>query len=276
MGLGKIAHAVLTSRRRIALDNLRRAFKDEKSEDEIAIITKNVFINIARSTVEITRFPLLGKEGVLKIVPEHSGSEYFEQVKKEGRGCVMVTGHMGNWELVGSWVCALGYPISFLVGRQHNPYVHDAIVRMRKSTGVGVITAGAQTRQAIKLLKKNEFVAMVSDQHSTSGATIVDFFGRRTATHTGAAAFAVKLNIPIISGYIIREKYNRHRAVIEAFLEMRAAARQQGSAWALVRTPLRCLPLSLPLSLRATVSGGRSNPANSPTSAVRRELRVRA
>jgi len=215
VGLGKIAHAVLTSRRRVALDNLRRAFKNEKSEDEIAAITKNVFINIARSTIEITRFPLLGKEGVLKLVPEHSGSEYFEQVKKEGRGCVMVTGHMGNWELVGSWVCALGYPISFLVGRQHNPYVHDAIVRYRKSTGVGVITAGLQTRQVIKLLKKNEFVAMVSDQHSTSGATVVDFFGRRTATHTGAAAFAVKLNIPIISGYIIREKYNRHRAVIE-------------------------------------------------------------
>jgi len=215
VGLGKFAHVVLASRRRIALDNLRRAFKKEKSEAELERITRLVFINIARTVIEFARIPRLNKERLGRVVPEYSGSEHLEQVYKEGKGAVMMTGHFGNWELLAAWTRGMGYPVHLLVGRQHNPYVDGYLTRLRKSMDVGVTPVGVGARQILRLLKENNLVAMVADQHSASAATRVQFFDRPAATPSGPAAFAVKLNCPLLFGYIVREAYNRHRVVIE-------------------------------------------------------------
>lgn len=81
--------------------------------------------------------------------------------------------------------------------------------------GVGIIPVGVAARHVLKSLKENRLVAFMSDQHSASGAVVVDFFGRAAATPKGGAAFAVKAGCPIILASLIREKYNRHRAVVE-------------------------------------------------------------
>jgi KDO2-lipid IV(A) lauroyltransferase len=214
VALGDLAHTVLTSRRRIALGNLKRAFKDGKSDAELAAITKKVFRNMARATIEFARLPVLSHQKILDMVPEYSGVESIEKGQREGRGIMFISGHFGSWELLGAWLFARGFPADFLVGQQHNPYVDRMFNHFRRSSGVSTIPVGVAARHVLKSLKSGRIVCLLSDQHSATGGTVVRFFDRPAATPKGPAAFAVKVGCPIILGLLVREKDNRHRAVL--------------------------------------------------------------
>jgi KDO2-lipid IV(A) lauroyltransferase len=212
-GLGRLAWLILTSRRRIAINNLKRAFKEEKSETEIHRIARSVFVNVARTSVEFARLPILKPDKISGMVTSE-GKENLDRVLKEGKGSMLITGHFGSWELLGGWVAACGYPLDMLVGEQHNRRVDNLLVSFRKSLGVGIIPVGVAARHVIKSLRSNRMVAVVSDQHAASGSTVVKFFGRPAATPKGPAAFAVKVGCPILIGVLVREGYNRHHALI--------------------------------------------------------------
>jgi len=214
VALGKLSYVILISRRRIAFDNLERAFKGEKNHSELKAMVKQVFVNIARATLEFARFPVLKREDIMKMVYKSEGLEHIDKALKEGKGLVFVTGHFGNWELLGAWFVAMGYPTHFLVGEQHNPYVDKLMNKFRASSGVPMIPVGVSARHVLKALKQNRVVVLVSDQHSATGGTAVTFFGRLASTPKGAAAFAEIMGSPIVLALLIREKYNRHRAVI--------------------------------------------------------------
>jgi KDO2-lipid IV(A) lauroyltransferase len=214
VGLGQLAHMILKSRREIAYENLRRGFRGSKGSDEIESITRKVFISISRTSIEFCRFPVLTGKRIVTMIPEYTGLEYLEQIQNEGRGAILVSGHIGNWELLGAWVYAMGYQIDFLVGQQHNQYVDNLLNQFRKSVGVGIIPIGVAARHVIKSLKANRLVAMVSDQHSATGGTDIRFFDRPASTPKGPAAFAVKMNCPILSGFLYRKRFDIHKAVI--------------------------------------------------------------
>lgn len=213
--LGRAAYYILTSRRRIALDNLRKAFRGEKSEAEYRNTAKNVFVNIARSIIEFIRMPSLSKEKMLKRVPDQGDLRHLDAIIKDGRGGLVVSAHLGNWELLGALITARGYPSDFLVGRQHNQNVDDALLKIRGATGAGIISVGVSSRNILKSLQKNRLVILAADQHSTTGSVITEFFGRAAATHIGPAAIALKMNCPLIFACLIRERYDRFRLIME-------------------------------------------------------------
>jgi len=213
--LGRAAYYILTSRRRIARHNLYRAFGDELSPDKIERIVREVFINISRTTIEFARQPVLTPEKILEMVSANEGRHYFDKVLAEGKGAMLITGHFGNWELMGGWVAAMGYPLDFLVGQQHNRNVDELFISFRRALGVGIIPIGVAARKVIKSLRANRMVAVVSDQHAASGGAIINFFNRRASTPKGPAAFAVKVGCPILFGCSIREGYNKHRVEID-------------------------------------------------------------
>jgi len=211
VGIGKLAYFILASRRRIAQENLRRAFPNEISEQEITKIVRTVFINVARTTIEFARQPIMKPDEILKSTISHIGVEYLDRVLSEGKGAMLVTGHVGNWELLGGWLAAKGYPVDFLVGHQHNELVNELFLTFRRSFGAGIIPIGVAARHVIKSLRANRMVVVASDQHSASGGVAVNFMGRPASTPKGPAAFAVKVGSPLIFGYLAREKYNCYR-----------------------------------------------------------------
>jgi len=207
--LGTLAYALLLSRRRIAYDNLKNTMGNTLSDQEIQAVIKRVFQNIGRTLVEFSRFSKTKSEGVTKIII-NDGWEHLQKVHDEGKGAVVVTAHFGNWELLGSWVAASGFPVDFLVGTQHNQKVDNLLNKFRRKMGVGIIPLKTSIRGVFKSLKANHFAGLVSDQHATSGAVILDFLGRKAATPKGPAAFAVKAGCPLIPFLMRRERYDRH------------------------------------------------------------------
>jgi KDO2-lipid IV(A) lauroyltransferase len=207
--LGSAAHAILASRRHIAFDNLKLALGDSLTDDEIKAVTRRVFRNIGRTVVEFARFRRIRPDGVRKIVVG-TGEHHFERVLKEGKGAVLVTGHFGNWELLGSWVSTLGYPVDLLVGTQHNVKVDRMLIGFRQEMGVGIIPLKTALKGVFKALRAGRMVALVADQHDPTGGLVIDFFGRKAATPRGPAAFAVRAGCPILTAVLRRERYDRH------------------------------------------------------------------
>jgi KDO2-lipid IV(A) lauroyltransferase len=126
-----------------------------------------------------------------------------------------VAGHFGSWELMGAAVSQRGYPLDFLVGEQHNLLVDNLMNDYRRSMGIGIIKMGVAAKGIMKALKENRFVAMLSDQDAGSDGTVVEFFHRPASTPKGPAAFALKMDAPIIMAFIIRESKKKQRIVIE-------------------------------------------------------------
>jgi KDO2-lipid IV(A) lauroyltransferase len=210
--LGRLSFDVLRIRRRITLINLKNSLGDNSGDPEK--IGRRAYQNFAKSMVEYSLFPSLNKKRVLSMAVIE-GANHFDETLSRGRGAIIVAGHFGSWELMGAVVSQKGYPVDFLVGEQHNLLVDNMMNDYRRSMGIGIIKMGAAAKGIIKALKNNRFVAMLSDQDAGSDGTVVDFFGRPASTPKGPAAFALKMNAPIILAFIIRNNGRKQRIIIE-------------------------------------------------------------
>jgi len=210
--LGWLAFDVVRIRRRVTLINLKNSLGLERKE--LVKIGRRAYKNFAKSMVEYSLFPSLDKDKILKMT-EFEGLENFDEALRKGKGAILVAGHFGSWELMGAATSQKGYPIDFLVGEQHNLLVDNMMNDYRSSMGIGIIKMGVAAKGIIKALKENRFVAMLSDQDAGSDGTVVEFFNRPASTPKGPAAFALKMDAPIIMGFIIRQENKKQRIIFE-------------------------------------------------------------
>jgi KDO2-lipid IV(A) lauroyltransferase len=211
--LGWYIYSVLRVRKKVVLKNLRIAFP-EKSEKELKKIGLRTYQNFAKMVFEYSRFPFLKKETVLGDW-EIEGREHIDWALKRGNGAVIVAGHFGNWEYMGACLAQLGYPVSFLVGEQHNKLIDDMMNRNREIMGIRIIHMGIAVRGVMKTLRDNGIIALLSDQDAGKQGVFVQFFGRPSSTHQGPAIFALKTGAPIIFASAIRLPRGKHRMVFE-------------------------------------------------------------
>jgi len=211
---GRAANNIWLSRHRVIIENLRIAFGDEMSASEREELARDVFGNIGKSLAEISRAPRLTRDRILKMV-DSEGEETFQEALDYGRGAVLTGSHFGNWELMGAYVNALGFPVDFMVKSQHNPYVDRYLTGLRQSLGVRVIHSERGMMEVIRALKENRQVAIVSDQHAGSQGIIVKFFGRLVSVPRAPATLAVRTGAPIITGHILRRPDFTHYCIFQ-------------------------------------------------------------
>jgi KDO2-lipid IV(A) lauroyltransferase len=211
--LGRFTFSVVRLRRKVVLENLRNAFPG-KDKSEILTIARDTYRNLAMSLVEYARLPVTSNEELRDRITVE-GLNNLDKALSRSRGAVLVTGHFGSWELMGASLRALGYPVNFLVGEQKNKAVDDLMNQLRRSKGIGIIRMGASMRRVLEALKKNQFVAMLSDQDAGSHGVFVHFLGRRASTPFGPASFSLRTGACIVSGFILREDLSRHRVILE-------------------------------------------------------------
>lgn len=207
--VGRAAGVVLTGRREVVRTNLEIAFADTYDRAQREELTDRIFDNLGRTIAEIARFPRLSKAKILSLVTAE-GTDSFREVQEHGRGAILAGSHIDNWELMGAYVNALGYPVDFMVRGQHNPYFDRYLTRLRASGGVKVIHSERGMKDVIRALKDNRQVAMIADQHGGVGGVLTTFFGRTVSVPRAPAALAVKFGAPILTGYIVRNPDDSH------------------------------------------------------------------
>jgi KDO2-lipid IV(A) lauroyltransferase len=134
---------------------------------------------------------------------------------------IYVTGHIGNWELMGHAVAAR-YNLSVIAAPIEPEQVNNMIVDLRAGMGVKTILRGrpGASRELVRVFKENRIMGILIDQDTDVESAFVDFMGRPAWTPTAAASMALKFGAPVIFGYVHRGKDNRHTVIIEGPLNL--------------------------------------------------------
>lgn len=210
---------LLRIRRRVVLENLRHAFAGQLSESRLREIAREFYANLGITLLEFialhdldpARIPgLAGLEGL----------EHLDACRKRGTGAIVTSGHFGNWELAGATVAGHGYPFSFIVKSQSNPYIDRLQNEIRRRAGVGIIRQGTAVRQLLYALRRGEFVGMLADQDGGNEGIFIDFLGRPASVFRGPAYLAYRTGCPILPAAIMRQDDGSHRVVFEPPLEV--------------------------------------------------------
>jgi KDO2-lipid IV(A) lauroyltransferase len=230
VALGRLAYR-LGVRRRVVEANLAFALGGERDETERAAIAKGVFEHFGGSALEFLSLAARPLEATRRVV-EWRHPERLVAACAAGRGVVLLTGHLGAFEIGSRGGALLGIPFAVVMKGLANPYVNRALARLRGGAGATVIevTRGGRERVAgrrvLALLRANVVVGILNDQDVGSDGVLVDFFGHPSATGAGPVRFAARTGAPLLSGLTYREN-GRH--VMEIGPEIPLAGRDDAS-----------------------------------------------
>jgi KDO2-lipid IV(A) lauroyltransferase len=207
--LGTFAHTALGLRRGIVRENLSRAFPDEPQE-RLNEIAGAVYRNVAVSLCELLWFPSLSPERLRELV-ELNDRGLFRTLHARGKGIVIVTAHVGNWELVPPAVFLMtGIPVHSLYKPQSNRLIDERIAARRTRFGTTVVPMGLGVREILRSLQQGDAVLVAADQSAPKESIRLDFFGRAVPVFQGPAAFSLKSGAAMISVFAIRQADGRY------------------------------------------------------------------
>ncbi len=204
--IGKLGYEPLGVRRAVVERQIRAAFPG-LAEAEVLRIARESYAHLGRTTIETALLPGYSRDEVLGMFSRVEGWEAVERARADGRGVLFVTGHIGNWELGGSFVAARGLGLEAVARRMQNPLFDRYLTETRRRIGMAVIHDADAVRRVPRALREGRSVALVFDQGAVGlASTWVPFFGRYAKTPRGPAVFALRLNAPLVFATAIREK----------------------------------------------------------------------
>lgn len=213
--LGALGYRPLGIRKRVVERQIAAAFPDLGPEG-VRSLAQESYRHLGRTFIEGALLDKLGKDGLQELVETVEGWEEVEDVMAKGKGAVMVTGHIGNWELAGAYVAARGIPLDAIVRGMANPLFDAWINHTREEIGMTVVHDSEAVRRTPRSLRAGRAVAFVADQGVMGlASTFVPFFGRPAKTPRGAAVFALRFEVPVIFVVALRKPNGRYRIVVE-------------------------------------------------------------
>jgi len=171
---------------------------------DIPFLTREVFRNFGRYLIEFFQMKEMADETFIKNKVKISGIEHLREALDYGKGGIVLTAHIGNWELGAVLLSVMGYPIMAVALPHKERPVNDLFNAQRESKGVEVIPTNVALRRCIQQLRNNRFIALVADRDFGQSGVVMDFFGRKAMIPKGAALFAIKTGAPIIPTFLTR------------------------------------------------------------------------
>lgn len=213
--VGVLAGWMLRKERERVRRHWHLAFGDGASDR----VTRQVFVDLGKNAVDALRLRTTSAEELQGVIREE-GFEHFDRALAQGKGVIALTGHIGNWELLGAYVVMRGYPLH-VVGRRLNPPQLDRlVVENRERAGVRNIARGKSTRTILYALRNREMVGFLIDQDTKVDGVFVDFFGRPAYTPVGPVVLAMKTGAPIVPVAIHREVDDTHHVVVREAISL--------------------------------------------------------
>jgi len=205
--LGRGVGACLPYERRLAAAHLAQAFPECTAAWQRRTVGA-MFAHLGETAVETLHMETL----LRKSPPQIDGLEVLQQALAKGRGAVVVTGHIGNWELLAAAVAARGLPVSVVARRIYDPRFDRWMQSLRAAFGIETIVRSDRnaTRQLLMALKGNRLLGLLVDQDTDVPSVWAPFFGRPAKTPVAPAKFA-RRGVPVIAGWDRRLPDGRHR-----------------------------------------------------------------
>ena len=194
--------------RRVARRNLAMALPEDTPQRHAQIVD-GVFRSIARILMTFAKFPAI-KRGYLGHWIRLEGGEHFDRAREAGRGVLVATAHLGNWELSAFAHALMTAPMNVVVRPLDNPLIDGMVERRRALTGNRPIGKKDFARAILKALAANQAVGILIDQNAgLDDGVFVDFFGVPASAGTGFAKFAAHSGAVVLPGFALWNETER-------------------------------------------------------------------
>jgi KDO2-lipid IV(A) lauroyltransferase len=204
--IGDLWFAVDRRHRLVAMGNLKRAFKQDLTAQEILAIARDNFRQLARLVFEIGWSLGLSKHEIRKYI-RIEGLEHVHRAFAQKKGVLFLTAHMGSWELLTMVPSLIPYTVHDIYRPLDYPPLERLAVDFRTRFGLKLIAKEGAIRKMMKALSRNEGVAIPLDQSvSAHDGVFADFFGEPTCTSKGFGFIAMRTGAPVVPVFMVREK----------------------------------------------------------------------
>src|SRR5580704_3358774 len=203
--IGRIALLLTPRLTRVGDLNLRLAFP-QKSPAERRQILRKLYRNLGWLLAEFCQMPGYTVQQTESFIC-YDGLEHYLAARDQGKGVLILTGHLGAWELSSFYHSLMGYPMSIVIRRLDNPLVDNLVNRIRCLHGNQVLHKDDFARGLLASMRRGETVGILMDTNMTppQGA-FVEFFGQSACTGTGMARIVMKTGARVLPGFLLWEE----------------------------------------------------------------------
>ncbi|MGC2400152.1 MAG: lysophospholipid acyltransferase family protein [Acidobacteriaceae bacterium] len=206
--IGRIALYCTPRLRRVGDLNMRLALPHKTAVERQEILGK-LYRNLGWLLAEFCQMPRYTRSKTQSFI-RYEGLENYLAARDRGRGVLVLTGHLGAWELSSFYHSLMGYPMSMVIRRLDNPLVDNLVNHIRCLHGNQVLHKDDFARGLLASMRRGETVGILMDTNMTPPqGEFVDFFGHPACTGSGLARVARKTGAEVLPGFLLWEESTR-------------------------------------------------------------------
>jgi KDO2-lipid IV(A) lauroyltransferase len=191
--------------RRVGVRNLELAFPEIASQEKRAELLRGVYRSLGWQLVEFCRMTRYTPENTRNWI-RTEGLESYLAAQARGKGVLIVTGHLGAWELSSFYHSLMGYPMGMVIRRLDNRRLDDYVNAIRCLHGNRVLHKDEFARGLLTAMRAGETVGILMDTNMRPPQGVfVEFFGRQACTASGLARVALKTGAAVLPGFMVWE-----------------------------------------------------------------------
>ncbi|NQU95023.1 MAG: lysophospholipid acyltransferase family protein [Candidatus Omnitrophica bacterium] len=179
---------------------------------------RDVFRNFGKYLFDFFRFSKITDEYIKNTITV-KGRENLDAALVKGKGVILLSAHIGNWELGAAIIASFGHPFHAIVMSHKEKKINNFFVEQRQTAKINVIGLGAQLKKCFSVLKKNHLLAIVGDRDFSNHGIKINFFGRSAIMPKGPAIFSLRTGAPILPVFLIRKEDDKFDLTFEKPLE---------------------------------------------------------
>ena len=210
--MGRLAWIIALRDRHIAMANLDLAFGDTRTAREKKLIGRQAFTTFAQTGLDYFWFSRDREQRMREwTVVDEAALKWMQPGRLVG-----ITGHFGNWEILGWLFVMHGATLSSVAKPVKNPLIDAEINRIRRLSGQHIVPRDGALRALVRALKSEGTVALLLDQDTlpAEGGVFIPFFDVPVPISSAGAGLALKLNAPIILTYCVCNSEGRYSCYV--------------------------------------------------------------
>ena len=214
--VGTFYWAVMKNDREMVRRNLSQILDDPARVDDTV---RRTFVQYAKYLVDYTRMDLLREKHLHRLIQGFKGKEHIDRAISGGKGGLILTAHLGSWEMGGIFLVLMGYSLTVITAPDVEGRLHDYRVRLRHEQKIKVITLDDTLSSSLAVLKglqANELVALLGDRDLFGKGIPVRFFGQRVFFPVGPALLAYLSEAVLIPTFVLMDHNDKYLCVAES------------------------------------------------------------
>jgi KDO2-lipid IV(A) lauroyltransferase len=204
VALGELGYRLCEDRRKALLRNLGAISQNQLQRKRLA---RSCFHNFLRMLYDFCDCAESGIERLNALMVERRGFEFLEAARRKGKGTLLITGHLGAWELGGMVLASDGFPVNVVTMAEPTNELNEWRQKYRQRFGIKTVTVGTDKFafvEIIQALRRNELVAMLVDRPYLNSGIEVQFFGRPTLFSAAAARVWQLTQAAVVPAFVLQ------------------------------------------------------------------------